>query len=312
MLNQTNSTELEPKETLLHTHGLCFSYSKKGFSVNNIQLNIRKGEIYGFLGRNGSGKTTVIQLLLGLLRPNKGGVFFKNKNIEGNKLDYLAHIGNIIEYPSLYEHLTVEDNLLYHTTIRNRPTTAITEVLELVNLAEKRNEKTSTLSLGMKQRLGIAIALCHEPDLLLLDEPTNGLDPLGIIDLRQLLLKLRNHGKTILFSSHLLSEVSQLCDTIGIIENGNMVGEYSMSALNATYSSLYIVETDALEGFIQICVANDWAFTVLEKEQKIEINLQQAYKINALLAEIALKKLNIRGIEKKQIRLEDFYLSALT
>ncbi len=311
MYNQTNNVNLENKEMLLHTKNLCFSYAKSSFSINDVQMNIPKGCIYGFLGRNGSGKTTIIQLLLGLLRPSQGAIYFEKEDIKINKFKYLSNIGNIIEYPSLYEHLTVEDNLIYHVTVRSCSILEIPQVLELVGLSTKRASKVSTLSLGMKQRLGIAIALCHQPNLLIFDEPTNGLDPLGIIDLRNLLLKLRTQGKTILFSSHLLSEVSKICDMIGIIENGRLIGEYSMDRLNQAYNSIYILKSDRIEILKTICVAKNWNFKEIHKSKQIEINIGSSSSLNVLLSEIHIQNIVVESIEKKQILLEDFYISSL-
>lgn len=188
-------------------------------AVDSINLKIRKASIYGFLGPNGSGKSTTLKMITGLLYPTSGEII-----IDGHKWSRkdLNNIGALIESPALYGNLTARENLKVHTKLLNIPDSKIDEVLNTVDLKNTGKKRAGEFSLGMKQRLGIAIALLNDPKLLILDEPTNGLDPLGIEDLRKLIKSLKNKGITIIFSSHILSEVHQLAEDIGIIYKGKL------------------------------------------------------------------------------------------
>lgn len=205
---------------------LTHKFSEKETVLNNINLNIPEGSIYGFLGPNGAGKTTTLRLILGLLKKQHGGIFLFGKDFENNRIDILNSVGSLIESPSVYQHLTATENLLVWQKIYQCSTQRIADVLKLVGLADTGNKKAGNFSLGMKQRLGLAIALLNNPSLLILDEPTNGLDPNGIIEMRDLLLQLNEkYGMTILISSHLLSEIEKLVTHVGIINKGTILFE---------------------------------------------------------------------------------------
>lgn len=188
-------------------------------AVDSINLKVRKQSIYGFLGPNGAGKSTTLKMISGLLYPTKGEIL-----IEGHKWSRkdLESIGVLIESPAFYGNLTAKENLKVHTTLLNLPDSKIEEVLEIVDLKNTGKKKTAEFSLGMKQRLGIAIALLNNPKLLILDEPTNGLDPLGIQELRDLIKSLKDKGMTIILSSHILHEVELIAEDIGIIYKGEL------------------------------------------------------------------------------------------
>ncbi|OKP81466.1 lantibiotic ABC transporter ATP-binding protein [Paenibacillus helianthi] len=192
---------------------------KRQQAVADVSLKIPKGTVYGLLGPNGAGKTTTLKMITGLLRPSEGEILVGGKPWERR---HLERIGALIEAPALYGNLTARENLMVHAKLLRLPAQRIEELLGTVDLQETRSKKASQFSLGMKQRLGIAIALLNQPELLILDEPTNGLDPLGIQELRELIRSFPGQGITVILSSHILSEVEQIADHIGIISGGRL------------------------------------------------------------------------------------------
>lgn len=203
---------------MIQTKNLNKSYKKQ--EVNkDISLLVPKNSIYGLLGQNGAGKSTLLKMLTGMINPTSGEIIYKEKPWSRNDL---LEIGSLIEQPPIYENLTARENLKVRTLLYNLPDSRIEEVLEIVNLTNTGNKKAGKFSMGMKQRLGIAIALLNNPKLLILDEPTNGLDPIGIGDLRELIKSFPKKGITVIISSHILSEVEQIADYIGIIANGQL------------------------------------------------------------------------------------------
>ncbi len=223
----------------LETKDLSHSFAANAAVLNNICMQVPGESIYGFLGPNGAGKTTTLRLLLGLIKKQKGNISIFGKSLQHNRIEVLKRIGSMIETPSLYGHLTARENLLILQNIYQCPLSRIGEVLQTVGIAGTGKKKVSRFSLGMKQRLSIAVALLHSPSLLILDEPTNGLDPYGIIEIRDLLKKLNEEqGITIIISSHLLSEIEKLVSHVGIISKGNMVFQGSLNELTEKqYSS---------------------------------------------------------------------------
>lgn len=205
-------------DMILKTTNLCKNF-KGQTAVNNVSLNIQRNSVYGLLGPNGAGKSTILKMLTGILRPASGEIEFDGH--AWNRSD-LQSIGVLIEMPPLYENLTAYENLKVRTLALGLPDTRIEEVLRIVDLTDTRKKKSGHFSLGMKQRLGIALALLSSPKLLILDEPTNGLDPIGIQELRELIRSFPAHGITVILSSHILSEVEQIADHIGIISAGKL------------------------------------------------------------------------------------------
>lgn len=201
---------------ILQTKNLC-KFFKKQKAVNNISISVKKDSIYGLLGPNGAGKSTFLKMITGILHPTSGQIIFDNHIWSRSDL---FNIGALIESPPLYENLTARENLKVRSILLGIPDTRIDEVLEIVDLTNTGKKKASQFSMGMKQRLGIAIALLNNPKLLILDEPTNGLDPIGIQKLRDLIRTFPSQGITVILSSHILSEVKQIADHIGIINNG--------------------------------------------------------------------------------------------
>ena len=219
---------------VIKTTGLSYHYSKGVQTLFDINLNVEKGSIYGFLGPNGSGKTTTLSLLLGLLNNQKGDIEIFGKDIRRNRIDILKRIGSLIETPSLYSHLTAKENLEIYRSFYGVKPARITEVLKIVGLEDTAKKTAKKFSLGMKQRLAIASALLPNPEVLILDEPSNGLDPSGIIELRQLMKELnKRHGMTIVISSHILSEVEKMVSHLGIIYKGKMMFQGTLPELQS-------------------------------------------------------------------------------
>lgn len=243
-------------ETLDLTHK--FSESEKALDAVNLQ--ILKRAIYGFLGPNGAGKTTTLKLILGLLKKQRGEIQVFGKPFAENRVEILKKTGAMIESPSIYAHLTADENLEVFRKIHGCSKRRIAEVLELVGLSKTGNKKAGQFSLGMKQRLGIALALLHQPSLLILDEPTNGLDPNGILEIRELLRNLnQDQGITILISSHLLSEIEKLVTHVGIINHGKLLFQGTLNELmdrRRTHSHIVFETSDAARA-MQIAASFD-------------------------------------------------------
>ena len=213
-------------EMILKTTNLCKCFNGQRV-VTNISLNVEKNSVYGLLGPNGAGKSTTLKMITGILKPTSGNIKFDGHTWKRKDLN---HIGALIETPPLYENLTACENLKVRTTVLGLPDQRIDEVLQIVRLTDTGRKRAGQFSLGMKQRLGIAIALLNDPKLLILDEPTNGLDPLGIEELRKLIRSFPSKGITVILSSHILSEVQQTADHIGIIADGILGYEGKLNA----------------------------------------------------------------------------------
>ena len=225
---------------VIETKNLTKQYGTQK-SVADLNIHVKQGRIYGLLGRNGAGKTTTMKMLLGLTQPTSGEVTIWGQPLRTNEKKLLPRIGYLIESPGFYPNLTATENLRIFATLRGVPSrNAIKNALDLVGLPYKDKKLFSQYSLGMKQRLAIALAIMHDPELLILDEPINGLDPIGIAEVRSFIRNLcTERGKTILISSHILSEIALLADDIGIIDHGALLEEESLAELEAK-SSKYI------------------------------------------------------------------------
>jgi ABC-type multidrug transport system ATPase subunit len=216
-------------DVVVETHGLSKVYGTGIVAVDNLNLVVRRGEVYGFLGPNGAGKTTTLRMLLGLIRPTSGTA--KVAGAEPGSPQSLTRVGAIIEAPAFYPYLSGYDNLRMLAIYCGVPLARVDTALEQVELTPRAKHKFSTYSMGMKQRLGIAAALIKEPELLILDEPTNGLDPQGMADVRNLIIELGKGERTVLISSHLLGEVELMCTRIGVIRKGKFVAEGTIDEL---------------------------------------------------------------------------------
>jgi ABC-2 type transport system ATP-binding protein len=236
------------KTNVLETKNVSFTYKGSSDGISDLNIAVPQGSIYGFLGPNGSGKTTTIRLILGLIQSKSGTISFFNNAFKENRISSLRRIGALIENPSLYTHLSAYDNLQIILRYRGKSMEKdrTIEVLRMVGLEEAAFNKVKTFSLGMKQRLGIAIALLDEPELLILDEPTNGLDPKGIVDIRNLIIDLnKNRGISIFISSHLLTEIEKTCTHVGIIsKNGKMLFQGPLDSLRKKRDEQYTIDIE--------------------------------------------------------------------
>jgi len=235
-------------EYIIQTESLSFQYATDKKVLENISINVPKGSIYGFLGPNGAGKSTTMRLLTGIIPEQGNAIKLFNQPLKEQLPLVFYKIGSLVESPALYLHLSGFDNLRYIAKLQNISEEKIKETLELVDLTRDGNRKAKQYSLGMKQRLAIAMALLSEPELLMLDEPVNGLDPNGIIDIRKLLIKLnQEHGVTIFVSSHLLSEIEKMCTHVGIINKGKLRFEGTIDELSkkTSFCKIQITLDDA-------------------------------------------------------------------
>lgn len=237
------------KKYIIETYDLCKKGGRK-YRVKNVNLAVPKGCIYGFLGPNGAGKTTTMKLLLGLIQPDGGAVeILGQKMSPKNRFDINMRTGSLIESPGFYGHLTGQENLEIIARYKNLGTSDIKEALDTVQLYDRKDDKVKNYSLGMKQRLGIAMALMGKPELIILDEPTNGLDPAGINEIRNLVKSIpEKYDSTVIISSHLLSEVEQIADYVGIINKGQMIYQGLLSELEIGDASLEEVFLEMTKG----------------------------------------------------------------
>ncbi|MEI4832584.1 ABC transporter ATP-binding protein [Bacillus sp. FJAT-53711] len=294
--------------TIIKTTNLTKIYGNQK-SVDNLNINVNQGEIYGFIGRNGAGKTTTIRMLLGLIKPTSGKIEIFGEDFFKNQKEILRRIGSIVEVPGFYENLTARENLLINAKIMGvHKKNAIEEALEIVGLQHETKKLVGKYSLGMKQRLGIARALLHYPELLILDEPTNGLDPIGIKEMRKLIKSLAQERKiTILISSHILAEVEQLVDHMGIIHEGKLLEEVALDTLRKTNRQ-----------YLEFQVNNDNKAVILLEKQfhifdyevhdegniRIYSHLGQQGQINKTFVQNDIEVLKIMMSED---RLEDYF-----
>lgn len=299
-------------QLIVETKSLNFSYAKTRKDIESLELKVPKGSIYGFLGPNGSGKSTTIRLILGLLKKQSGKVALFGENFNPNtRLESLDKIGALIENPSLYEHLNSVDNLRIAANYRgNISSERIDEVLEIVKLTHAKKKKVKAYSLGMKQRLGLAISLLSNPELIILDEPTNGLDPKGIIEMRELIKELNEkYGTTIFISSHLLSEIEKTCTHVGIIRNGKMLYQDTVKALKQSKGKKMMVDLE-VDKFIDAMIVLE----SLKKENKsitddfIQIEVKDKSEITKVIDALRAQKIAIYQVSIKN-NLEELFLS---
>jgi len=282
---------------VVETRGLTKHYGNGIVAVDNLNLVVRRGEVYGFLGPNGAGKTTTLRMLLGLIRPTSGSATVVG-GAPGSPAS-LAKVGAIVETPAFYPYLSGLDNLRLLATYCGVPVERVGAALDQVELTPRARHKFSTYSMGMKQRLGIAAALIKQPDLLILDEPTNGLDPQGMADVRNLIIELGRGDRTVLVSSHLLGEVELMCTRIGVIRKGKLVAEGTIDDLRGAATlkvratpadkARDVLERDAGAG--NVGVQDDGSFS-------IKVDLERTAEINEHLVKAGIAVTELRPDER--------------
>lgn len=303
-------TEVKTMEYIVQTENLSKSFGKEQ-AVSNINLKIRKGEIYGFLGPNGAGKTTTIRMLLGLMKPSSGTIKIFQKDLTKERINILAKVGSLVENPSYYPHLTAYENLEALRKILGVPKSRIDEVLEIVRLKDVANKKVKGFSLGMKQRLGIAASLLHNPELLILDEPTNGLDPSGIIEIRNLIKRLPSeYGMTVIISSHLLSEIDQMATQVGIVTKGKMIFQDSIEAMRRFAQPKVVIKVSNGEKGWRSLVAN--GIKAEHKDDMILFDECSDEKVAHIVQILVQEGISVYRVEEEKRSLEEIFLQMTT
>ena len=283
-------------------------------AVNNLSFAVEKGEIYGFLGQNGAGKSTTIRMLLTLIAPTEGKIEILGMDLRKHRKEILTQTGAIIEKPDLYKYLTAMENLRLFAAMSGVKIhdKKYAEQLDLVGLKERMHSKVKTYSQGMKQRLGLAIALIHDPQLIILDEPTNGLDPQGIADVRNLILHLsRDLGKTIFVSSHLLSEIEQIADSMLIIDKGKKMAEGKVSSLFDPADTIVELQTTDNAAAIEVIQQSQWKNAVHENSNELIFLNIHKNEIPLLAKNLVSHDISILSLYARH-SLEDYFLTLTT
>ena len=291
-------------ETVIETSALSKRYGDAIVAVDDLDLRVRRGEVYGFLGPNGAGKTTTLRMLLGLVRPSSGAATVLGA--PPGAPPALARIGSMVEAPAFYPYLSGRDNLRVlagHTDVAER---RIDEVLDEVGLLDRAGDRSATYSLGMKQRLGVAAALLKDPELLILDEPSNGLDPAGMAEMRQLIRSLGSGRRTVVLSSHLMGEVEQICDRVGVIRDGGLVAEGTVEELRG--NARLRVRAEPLGAAARVAEAVPGVRHVDRDDGRLEVSADpaSAAAINSALvrAGIAVSELTVERASLEDVFLE--------
>ncbi|MDZ5253464.1 ATP-binding cassette domain-containing protein [Clostridium sp. LIBA-8841] len=299
-------------ENIISVRNLNKRYGKK-IVLDNLNMNLKKGDIYGLVGKNGAGKTTLIRMILSLANIDSGEIELFGKIDEKEKLLEHKKIGNIIETPAFYSFFTAKQNLEYYRIQRGIVgEKSIDEVLEMVGLGDVGNKKFKKFSLGMKQRLGLALALLGEPELLILDEPTNGMDPMGIREVREVLLKLNKlNGVTILVSSHILGELSQLANCYGFLKDGKIVEEISEEELNEKCRHHLLIKVDDCKRasiILEQALKNNSYEILPDGFIKVYRELDNPQRINRALVEGGV---DVYSLERVGVNLEDYFINLI-
>ena len=293
-------------ELAIETKGLNYHFGNQKV-VDELSLQVPRGSIYGFLGPNGAGKTTTIKILLNLLKSPEDTVFIFGQELNHNRIASLKRMGALVEQPAIYGHLTGKENLYNRCILLGVNRTRAIDLLQLVGLAQAADKKAAEYSLGMKQRLGIALALLADPELLLLDEPTNGLDPNGIIEIRNLMVELTTkHHKTILVSSHLLAEIERTATHLGIINKGRLLYQGPIEGLQELNKPTLEIEVDRLDSASAFLIERGIGVTLVGNCLQLPfISATECARINSLLV---LNGFNVSGLRQQKKDLEHLFL----
>ncbi|MCB5002610.1 ATP-binding cassette domain-containing protein [Streptococcus mutans] len=288
---------------IIETKQLSKDFSGEA-AVNQLSIHVRKNEIYGFLGPNGAGKSTAMKMLLGLLQPTHGSIRLFDRNFDSNQIALLSSVGSLIEEPSYYANLTGYENLEIIQRLLKLPKENIDKVLKIVKLYEQKDKLVKNYSLGMKQRLGIALAIIKFPKLLILDEPTNGLDPAGIQEIRELIKSLpQKYDMTVIISSHILSEIEQMATTVGIINKGKLLFEGQLTELEEDEKYLFETSDDALAE--QLLMRKGFE---LEENQSIVLKDYNKANIAAAVKVLVANDIDIYQVRMVRKSLEEVFL----
>ncbi|MES2628521.1 MAG: ABC transporter ATP-binding protein [Bacteroidota bacterium] len=281
--------------------------------LKGVALQVPEGAIYGFLGANGAGKTTTIRLLLGLLKKQEGSIRLFGQELEAHRISILRKVGALIESPSIYSHLSASENLQVLQKVYGCSKNRIGEVLRLTGLADTGKKSAGKFSLGMKQRLSLAMALLNEPRLLILDEPTNGLDPGGIMEMRELLKTLnRENGITILVSSHLLSEIEKLVSHLGIINNGKLIFQGTLATLAEQQHSGLAVEWSVSNTQQALALLASLGLQPVVKNERISLDPMPDSKIAAINRDLVSNGIDVYGIQTITGDLETTFMELIS
>ncbi len=296
-----------PADLIIETRELSYVFGNQKV-LDNVSLQVPSGSIFGFLGPNGAGKTTTIKILLNLLRSSKENVFLFGRELNTHRIDILSRIGSLVEQPAIYPHLSGRENLVNRARLLQIPINRVDHILATVGLTESAGKKAGKYSLGMKQRLGIGLALLPDPALLILDEPTNGLDPNGIIEIRHLLQNLvEEQGKTVFISSHLLSEVEKMISHAGIINQGKLLFQGELMQLHDASKTQILVVTDDLSASSSLLQDNGFVSEIGSGQIRLPYHsTEEIADINALLVN---HQHRVYSIGKSKQNLEDLFLS---
>lgn len=295
-------------EYVLETNGLSKRY-RAFTALNGLNMHILKGSIYGFVGRNGAGKTTLIRLICGLQEPTSGSfILYGAKNTDTKIERARRRMGAVVESPAVYPDMTAEENLRQQYLVLGMPSAdGIAELLHLVGLDGTGKKKVKNFSLGMRQRLGIAVALAGNPDFLVLDEPVNGLDPQGIIEMRELILKLnREHGITVLISSHILDELSRLATHYGFIDGGRMVKEMSAEELEKRCRKCLRAEVSDTKALARVLESMNAEYRIIDFNHA---DIYAEIPVTTLVSALAIENCTVNKIVEQDESLESFYMN---
>jgi ABC-2 type transport system ATP-binding protein len=288
---------------------LNYRFGKQDQIISNLDLQVPEGSVFGFLGPNGAGKTTTLRLLLGLLRLQEGDIRIFGQSLDKQRHRILRSVGSMIESPSMYAHLSARDNLRIWQKLYACPINRINEVLSLTGIADTGSKKTGRFSLGMKQRLGIAIALLHEPRLLILDEPTNGLDPGGIQEIRELLLQLnRQNGVTILVSSHILPEMEKTASHLGIIHRGKLLYQGTLTGLSQMQPTTHQVLLQTADNSMAKDLLNVHGFNASVDHGGVRVCLNKNEDTTGIAPLLARESIGLYSMIPEKADLESIFL----
>jgi ABC-2 type transport system ATP-binding protein len=298
---------LDVTTAVLTTHGLSKTYGSRS-AVSDLDLEVRRGEVFGFLGPNGAGKTTTIRMALGLVRPTAGHVEILGRDVQRHRAEVLPRVGAVVETPALYPYLSARDNLrAFAHLLGGVPAARLDEVLGMVGLTDRQRSRVRTFSTGMRGRLAVAVALLNDPDLLVLDEPANGLDPAGIVEMRDLLRGLAASGKTVFISSHVLGEVQQICDRVAIISLGRLVRLAPVAELVGSHGE-FALRLDDPAPALELLRGQAWAGTVRVEDGAV-VAASPTGRGRDLVRFLAQAGIWADTIDERQRNLEEIFLS---